>query len=430
MNPLSKKMSFVCIFLAFIHVSVAQVGIGTAQPDAKAQLDVSSTSKGFLPPRMSYAQRQGITGTIPAGLMIWCNDCGNNGEMQFYNGTSWVTFSATSTSAPISIITNTPTDITNTAANASASVTGLTPTTYGFLYALSNVADANLIFSTPLNQGVQSQSSNFLNNGSFSASLSNLSRNSTYKIRAYVGVMSGMSTNYSYSNILTFTTANNQVLAPQVSTSPAMNITANSASLQGTLTSNGGETPSSVGFQYQTGSQVFTDGNPSANPPVPASYQTVPNSGFGSSISAFLSGLSASTTYYFRAFATNSAGTALGSVESFETLQTGAVPVSLNSATVAPASPGVIMASGSVQTSGGATTITEVGFEYTLSTNPFGVSNTGTRFGVTNPSPATPPFSFNGSSTTLPQGTYLVRAFATTNSNVTSRSSSLTVTIN
>ena len=69
----------------------AQIGIGTSSPNAASQLEVSSTSKGFLPPRMTAAQRNAIS-TPVAGLMVWCNDCGSNGEIQIYNGTEWVNF--------------------------------------------------------------------------------------------------------------------------------------------------------------------------------------------------------------------------------------------------------------------------------------------------------------------------------------------------
>ena len=69
----------------------AQIGIGTSSPNAASQLEVSSTSKGFLPPRMTAAQRNAIS-TPVAGLIVWCNDCGSNGEIQIYNGTEWVNF--------------------------------------------------------------------------------------------------------------------------------------------------------------------------------------------------------------------------------------------------------------------------------------------------------------------------------------------------
>jgi Flp pilus assembly pilin Flp len=79
------------VFLCATTFTQAQIGIGTSSPNAASQLEVSSTSKGFLPPRMTAAQRNAIS-TPVAGLMVWCNDCGSNGEIQIYNGTEWVNF--------------------------------------------------------------------------------------------------------------------------------------------------------------------------------------------------------------------------------------------------------------------------------------------------------------------------------------------------
>jgi uncharacterized protein (TIGR02145 family) len=72
----------------FSFNNYAQVGIGTNTPNSSAILEVKSDSKGFLPPRMSYQQKIAIASPI-AGLLIWCRNCGSNGEMQVYNGTEW-----------------------------------------------------------------------------------------------------------------------------------------------------------------------------------------------------------------------------------------------------------------------------------------------------------------------------------------------------
>jgi len=83
------KYQFIFILTILVTQSAyAQLGIGTATPHASAKLDVSSTSKGFLPPRMTDAQKTAITSPA-AGLTLWCTDCGSTGEMQVYNGSSW-----------------------------------------------------------------------------------------------------------------------------------------------------------------------------------------------------------------------------------------------------------------------------------------------------------------------------------------------------
>jgi len=68
-------------------VTNGKVGIGTHAPDAAAVLDIKSTDKGFLPPRMSSAQMNAIS-SPPAGLMIF-NTTLNS--LCFYDGTSWNT---------------------------------------------------------------------------------------------------------------------------------------------------------------------------------------------------------------------------------------------------------------------------------------------------------------------------------------------------
>ena len=51
-------------------------------------LDVKSTAKGFLPPRMTFVQRDAIISPA-AGLIVWCSNCGASGELEVFNGTSW-----------------------------------------------------------------------------------------------------------------------------------------------------------------------------------------------------------------------------------------------------------------------------------------------------------------------------------------------------
>jgi Protein of unknown function (DUF1566) len=75
------------LFLPFATTK-AQVGIGTTTPTSSAQLDVTSTSKGLLPPRMTRLQRNSISSPV-AGLMIWCTNCSVAGQVQVFDGTGW-----------------------------------------------------------------------------------------------------------------------------------------------------------------------------------------------------------------------------------------------------------------------------------------------------------------------------------------------------
>jgi uncharacterized protein (TIGR02145 family) len=84
-----KQLTLVIFYfslLIFQFANAQNVGIGTNTP--KAALDVTSNSNGFLPPRMTYAQRNAIVNPA-AGLIIYCTDCAN-GEMQYYNGSNWI----------------------------------------------------------------------------------------------------------------------------------------------------------------------------------------------------------------------------------------------------------------------------------------------------------------------------------------------------
>lgn len=64
------------------------VGIGNTAPNANAVLELTATNRGFLPPRLTTAQRNAIpAATKPAGLMIYntTTNC-----MDFWNSSAWV----------------------------------------------------------------------------------------------------------------------------------------------------------------------------------------------------------------------------------------------------------------------------------------------------------------------------------------------------
>jgi uncharacterized protein (TIGR02145 family) len=73
--------------------------------DGSAILELKSTTKGFLLPRMTAEQRDDITGAV-AGLQIWCTDCGPTAAMYFYNGSEWSTGETGITSEQATAITD------------------------------------------------------------------------------------------------------------------------------------------------------------------------------------------------------------------------------------------------------------------------------------------------------------------------------------
>lgn len=84
------KSFFIIAILLLGNTLFAQVGINNdgSTPNNSAILDVSSTSKGLLPPRMTQEQRNTISNPV-AGLIVWCSNCGPTGELEVYNGSAW-----------------------------------------------------------------------------------------------------------------------------------------------------------------------------------------------------------------------------------------------------------------------------------------------------------------------------------------------------
>ena len=75
--------------VVFTASSYAQVGIGTTDPNGSAALDITSTTGGLLPPRMTALQRAEIVN--PAlGLMVFCTNCASgDGELQVNYASGW-----------------------------------------------------------------------------------------------------------------------------------------------------------------------------------------------------------------------------------------------------------------------------------------------------------------------------------------------------
>jgi len=68
-----------------VYNTTGDVGIGTSSPNASALLDLTSTTKGFLPPRMTTTQRDAISPVV-SGLVIF-NTTIN--QLETYTGSKW-----------------------------------------------------------------------------------------------------------------------------------------------------------------------------------------------------------------------------------------------------------------------------------------------------------------------------------------------------
>ena len=82
-----KKLVLSVAFIAATTMSFAQVGIGTTTPEASAVLDLTSTTQGLLPPRLTEAQMNAVTSPVE-GLMVYCSDCVAKG-MYVFTGSAW-----------------------------------------------------------------------------------------------------------------------------------------------------------------------------------------------------------------------------------------------------------------------------------------------------------------------------------------------------
>lgn len=81
-----KKIACTFLFLFLLNKTDAQIGIGTVTPNASAALDVTSTNKGMLVPRLTTAQRTAITSPA-TGLLVFD---ATTESFWFKSATNWV----------------------------------------------------------------------------------------------------------------------------------------------------------------------------------------------------------------------------------------------------------------------------------------------------------------------------------------------------
>lgn len=150
-----------------------------------------------------------------------------------------------------------------------------------------------------------SKTSNGTNTGSFTSSITGLTPGTVYYVRAYATNSAGTA----YGSQITFTASQNLSLAT-ITTAAVINITTTTATIGGNVTSDGNATVT------ERGTCVSTSPTPTT-----ASNKFPKGTGTGS-FSSDITGFTPNTTYYIRAYAINSQGTAYGNEVSFKTTAT------------------------------------------------------------------------------------------------------------
>jgi hypothetical protein len=222
--------------------------------------------------------------------------------------------------------------------------------------------------------------------GSFTSVLTGLTAGTTYYVRAYA--TNSLGTSYGpelgFTTLLTPTT-------PTVNTTAVSAITDTTANSGGDIISDGEDPVTARGVVWDT----------SSDPTVALETKTNDGSGSGSFTSS-LTGLTPGTTYYARAYATNSVGTSYGSELTFTTLTTPTISTTSVSAIANAAAN-----SGGIISADGGAAVTARGVVWDTSPSPTIVLSTRTSNGSGTGS-------FTSALTGLVPGTlYYVRAYAT-----------------
>jgi hypothetical protein len=206
--------------------------------------------------------------------------------------------------APPTVATSTKANITTSSVTLSGNITN----NGGNAVTASGVVVGVSPNPTRATAGVTDSTTNpVIGNGTFSLNFTGLVPATTYYYRAYA--INGMGTSYGVDS--TFTT-NASAVIPTVLRTPANNIQAYIATVGGNITSDGGSAVIASGIVYATtpNPALFGTGvvDSTTNPVVLSGNFTINPAG-----------LNHSTKYYYRAYATNSIGTAYSVQDSFTT---------------------------------------------------------------------------------------------------------------
>ncbi len=320
--------------------SFSQVSISSdnSNPHTSAMLEVKSTDKGFLPPRIALTSVNSASPIVsPAtGLLVyntatagitpnnvipgyyywngtnWVSFCQppgiSPGDMLYWDGTRWIlvpsgspgqflqlslaSIPTWSGDAYASLVTAPVSSVTETSAVSGGNISG---------DGGAEVSARGVCWSTEANPttALATRTTDGAGVGTFVSNITGLTENTRYYVRSYATNSVGTA----YGNELFFST----LTLPSVTTAAVSDISPTTADCGGEVTFDGNSAATIRGVCWST----------SPNPVISGSHTTDGN-GEGTFVSN-LTGLIGGTLYYVRAYATNDAGTAYGSESSFTT---------------------------------------------------------------------------------------------------------------
>jgi len=367
-----KNRYFVFLFLVITWLPGFSQNVGInatgVAPNAAAGLDVDFTDKGVLIPRVALVNTASFAplSAHVAGMLVYNTatagdvtpgfyyDDGTKwvpgfpagsalGNMLYWNGTDWVLIPAGTPGqflqldpAGIPVWNGSPFATLTT--NAATAVTGISATSGGNILADggSAVLTRGICYSTspnPTTANTIVTASPATGIGSFSCNLTALAPVTTYYVRAFA--TNNMVT--SYGNEINFTTT--AILPILAATTAASAITGTTATSGGNITSDGGAPILERGICYGTTSN-----------PTTANTKIIDGSASVGVFTSNLTGLTGYTTYYVRAYAINSVGTAYGTQISFITLK---IPPTLVTVPATNIMPTTATSGGSMNWNGG-----------------------------------------------------------------------------
>ena len=278
-----------CLFVLFLLIkssflfSQVAINLDGSSANNSAMLDVKSNNKGFLPPRMTHAEMNAIPNPAD-GLIVYCTDCRPDGKgvMSTFTDGNWsiLNLNCLSPLAPL-LATNVP------------SATGIVwdwkgvPYASGYRWNISNNYDTATQMDT----------------------VTTKTENGLACSTAYTRYVWAFNT-CGNSLPLTLTQTTLDCSVPTLSTTVASAIASTTATSGGNIIADGGAAVTSRGVCWGT-----------APNPTTTNSKTTDGTGIGTFTSNLIN-LAKNTTYYIRAYATNSVETGYGKEITIKTLAT------------------------------------------------------------------------------------------------------------